>query len=356
MSRVVKREVAADEAEMRLDRWFRLHYPGLTHGRLEKLLRSGQVRVDGGRAKAATRLAAGQIVRIPPLDAPGAPPSSGDSPAPDPAAVAALRERILYRDEWLIALDKPAGLAVQGGTGQLSHLDAMAAALAEEGAPRPSLVHRLDKDTSGVLLLAATRPAARRLAAAFKAKAVRKIYWAVVVGGPKKMRGYIDLPLVKAQARGGERMVAGAPGGGARAALTLYQVIARRPGRGRHPALTWLALTPITGRTHQLRLHAAASGFPILGDGKYGGRRAFPEALKGEQRPVRLALHAREIAVPHPEDGTTVRIVAPLPDDLLPLWRALGFDPLAAEAAVDSLTTYGQGLGVAPDLSLGEAG
>jgi 23S rRNA pseudouridine955/2504/2580 synthase len=334
------RTVTVAEAEdgQRLDRWFRHHFPGLGHGRLEKLLRTGQIRVDGHRAKSGTRLEAGQQIRVPPL-----PPSGGQGKRPPPGSreapsgeeQAALREQVLYRDDWLIALDKPAGLAVQGGSGQRRHLDALLDALRFDAAERPRLVHRLDKDTSGVLLLARSAAAARELTAAFKRKSTRKLYWAAVAGVPRKPRGRIDLPLGKRPGRDGEKVEPDADEG--KPALTLYQLAARR-GR----AAAWLVLRPVTGRTHQLRVHCAALGHPILGDGKYGGRRAFLSDPQGRQFPKQLHLHAREIAIPHPADGTTLRVTAPLPPHMAETWRMLGFDPDAGEAAGAALEDMAQ--------------
>jgi 23S rRNA pseudouridine955/2504/2580 synthase len=324
--------VGEDEAGLRLDRWFRLHFPKLTHGRLEKLLRTGQVRVDGKRAKSGTRLEAGQSVRVPPMTPPT--PAAVDRgqrrPALGAAEAEALRALVLYQDEQVIAIDKPAGLAVQGGTGQRRHLDAMLEALRFDAEETPRLVHRLDKDTSGVLLLARDAHTARHLSGVFRSQQARKLYWAAVVGAPAKAQGRIALPLAKKARRSGERM-GEAPAG--KEAVTLYQV-AQRHGR----MAAWLVLRPLTGRTHQLRVHCAALGHPILGDGKYGGRRAFPEAR--DDKPAiakRLQLHAREIAFPHPADGTTLRITAPLPPHMAETWAALGFDPAAGEVAAARL-------------------
>ena len=322
--------VGEPESGQRLDRWFKQRYPKLGHGRLEKLLRTGQVRVDGRRAKAGSRLEAGQAVRIPPLDMERR--AALKRPEPPREAAEALRQRVLYKDDWVLAIDKPSGLAVQGGTGQHRHLDALLGALAFEVPEPPRLVHRLDKDTSGVLLLARTVEAARALAAVFQGKAARKLYWAAVAGVPKPARGRIDLPLGKEAGRGGEKVRAGGSEG--KAALTLYQCVARH---GREAA--WLVLYPMTGRTHQLRVHCAAIGHPILGDGKYGGRGAFLSG-QGGQRPSDLQLHAREIAFPHPLDGTTTRITAPLPPHMEELWASMGFDAALGDGAGGELEDW----------------
>jgi 23S rRNA pseudouridine955/2504/2580 synthase len=321
-------QVRPEEAEQRLDRWFKRRYPALTHGALEKLLRTGQVRVDGKRAKANTRLLAGQSIRVPP-QVPGlAPASQGEPDRPQPVDLRQAEElqgRVLYRDDWLIALDKPSGLAVQGGSGQHRHLDAMLGALSFGAEERPRLVHRLDKDTAGVLVLARSLAAARRLSAAFKEDRARKTYWALVAGVPAQPRGRIAVPLGKLGGPKGEKMVADAPD--SKPAETRYAVVASAGCKA-----AWLALRPLTGRTHQLRAHCAVLGHPILGDGKYGGKAAFPAAAG---LPQRLMLLAREIALPHPDDGTTFRVRAPMPPHMTAAFEALGFDPdsEAAESA-----------------------
>jgi len=316
MSGVAFRVVTADEKALRLDRWFRRHFPELTHARLEKLLRKGEVRVDGQRAKAGLRLETGQRVRIPPLGGGPHPPPKRESPPVTASDANALRKRVLYKDEEVIAIDKPAGLAVQGGTKTMRHVDGMLDALRFGKKERPRLVHRLDKDTSGVLVLARSPAAAAWLTAAFREKTVRKVYWALVCGVPKPERGEIALPLAKQVLGKGERVVAGS--GEGKAARTLYAVLEHA---GRKAA--WLALMPLTGRTHQLRVHCAAQETPILGDGKYGGPAA---RIKGAGIAKRLHLHAWEIELPHPRKGK-IRITAPLPEDLWASWAAFGFDP-----------------------------
>lgn len=313
---VSKRRVAADEAGLRLDRWFKRHYPALSHGRLERLLRTGQVRVGGARAKAGTRLAAGDEVRVPPLEAPAAAVPAKTRPPVAEADAAALRAAVLYRDRDVIAIDKPPGLAVQGGSKTRRHLDAMLDALRFDAAERPRLVHRLDKDTSGVLLLARTAAAATALTAAFRRRETRKIYWALVAGIPRPRAGRIDLALDKQRGDGGERVVAAVETG--QRAITDFATLDTAGTR-----VAWLALRPLTGRTHQLRAHCAALGTPILGDGKYGGRDAFPEA--GLAR--KLHLHAREIAIARPGGRGLLRVTAPLPPHMRESWAFLGFDP-----------------------------
>ncbi len=326
MGAVQQIQVAAAEAELRLDRWFRQHFPELGHGRLEKLLRTGQIRIDGKRAKAGQRLEPGQTVRVPPLGEPDAAAEKPWAPAPPamtPGEAAELQRRVLYRDDDVIAIDKPPGLAVQGGTGTVRHLDAMLDALRFGSAERPRLVHRLDRDTSGVLLLARGAASARALTAAFRSRSARKVYWAVVAGVPKIARGTIDLALAKragGAARGGELVEPDEEDG--RPAITDYRVVEHAGKRA-----AWLALWPRTGRTHQLRAHCAALGTPILGDVKYGGADAV---LPGAEIDRRLHLHARRIVLPHPRPESGRRIIevaAPLPPHMAETWRYFGFDP-----------------------------
>jgi 23S rRNA pseudouridine955/2504/2580 synthase len=305
--------VAAEDAEIRLDRWFKRHFPELGHGRLEKLLRTGQIRLDGRRAGAGDRVAAGQSVRVPPLPK-AAPPPKPDKPAARPGDAKFLQGLVLHRDEDVIVIDKPAGLAVQGGTGTTRHLDGLLDALRFGAKERPRLVHRLDKDTSGVLVLARNAAAAAKLAAAFRGKSLRKVYWAAVIGAPKPRQGKIDQSLSKLPGRLGERMAPDEESG--ERALTFYRTVAHA---GEHFA--WLALEPVTGRTHQLRVHCAFIGTPVLGDGKYGGAAAHPAGLP---QPRKLHLHARAIALPHPRGGT-LTVVAPLPAHMRETWKFFGF-------------------------------
>lgn len=322
MNAVRSIEVAADEGEVRLDRWFKRHFPGLTHVRLEKLLRTGQIRVDGRRAKANLRLAAGQVVRVPPIEAEA-------ETAPVRLQVRQIEEheardiqaRVLYRDKDVIIIDKPAGLSVQGGPGIQRHLDGLLDALRFDGKERPRLVHRLDRDTSGVLALARDARAAAWLAEQFRMRTARKLYWAVTVGVPNPRAGEIDVPLEKRPGRHGERMVAEE---GGKASLTWYRVLDHAGKRA-----AWLKLLPHTGRTHQLRVHCAAIGTPILGDGKYGGAGAHIEV---EGISPQLHLHARAIELPK-RSGGHVRTVAPLPPHMVAAFRFFGF-----EAGADRIT------------------
>ncbi|MEQ8586700.1 MAG: RluA family pseudouridine synthase [Thalassobaculaceae bacterium] len=313
---VETRVIAPDEADQRLDRWFKRHFPAIAHGQLSKLLRTGQIRVDGKRAKANQRLEAGQSVRIPPLgDA--QPHLQFAKPARrDTETGAELVEAVLYRDDEMIAINKPAGLAVQGGSGTTRHIDGALDSLRFGAPERPRLVHRLDKDTSGVLVLARSQRAARRLTHAFRAKSALKVYWALVVGEPKPASGQIDLPIGKLPGRAGEKMAVDHENG--QTAITRYVTLEKL---GRRAAL--VALYPVTGRTHQLRVHMEAIGTPILGDGKYGGAEAF---LQGEGVSRKLHLHARAIRIPD-EDGVPVEVIAPLQDHMIRSFEFFGLEP-----------------------------
>jgi 23S rRNA pseudouridine955/2504/2580 synthase len=341
-------EAAADG--QRLDRWFKQHFPQVTHGRLEKMLRKGEIRVDGRRVKASARLEGGQVVRVPPL--PAVAPEAGPEAASKALAISAgeaeaLQAAVLYRDDNVIAINKPAGLAVQGGSGQRRHLDGMLDALRFGAGERPRLVHRLDRDTAGVLLLARNAPAARSLTAAFRGKDTQKIYWALVAGEPPERRGLIDLPLAKQMQSRGEAVAPDDAEG--KPARTLFQVVESWRERKTGAKVTWLVLLPLTGRTHQLRVHCAALGTPIVGDGKYGGRGAFPEALTGAGvAPKVLHLLARELALPDPEVGTTLRVTAPLPPHMAATWQALGFTEAKGEGALQALLAYAEGLSHSP--------
>ena len=313
MSGVQTLEVAAEDAETRLDRWFRRRFPDLAHGQLQKLLRTGQVRVDGKRADAATRVMPGQMIRVPPL------PDLGERPprakrAVDERDAAELRARVLFKDDWVIVIDKPPGLAVQGGSGTTRHLDGMLDALAF-GGERPRLVHRLDRDTSGVLVLARTALAARKLADTFRGKTARKYYWGITVGVPEQRRGRIDAALAKQAGPKGERMALDEDDG--RAAVSLYSVVDHAANK-----LAWVALWPLTGRTHQLRVHMAAIGTPILGDVKYGGPGA---RLEGGEVGNGLHLHARRIILPHPSGRGRIDVTAPLPAHMRATWKSFDF-------------------------------
>lgn len=325
---VTRHTVAETDGDQRLDRWFRQNFPELGHGRLEKLLRTGQVRVDGKRVKAGHRLAPGAVIRVPPLETGlqdgAAPKRLKERPAESSKEDRDFLESItLYRDDAVLVLNKPAGLPVQGGSGQTRHLDGMLRNLTRSGEPQ-RLVHRLDKDTSGVMAVALTRKAAAALTAAFRSRQVRKLYWAVVVGTPARRRGFIDLALAKRAGPAGERTIVGEDAetgekdDDARAARTRYAVIDHAGNR-----VTWLALMPLTGRTHQLRAHCPAIGAPILGDGKYGGSGAFVAGLSRQ-----VHLHAQRLIAPHPAGGW-IDVEAVLPPHMSETFDTLGFDPRA---------------------------
>ena len=310
--------VAEAEDGIRLDRWFKRHFPEVNHGMLEKLLRTGQVRIDGKRAKAAQRLEPGQTIRVPPLGE--APPEDASKPKPvlkiSDAEVRALKEAILYKDEDVIVLNKPPGLAVQGGTNMDKHLDAMLDLLTFEAKERPRLVHRLDKDTSGVLVLGRSASATAKLAAAFRSRSARKCYWALVVGVPKYSQGRIDAPLAKMAGRMGDKVQVDEEEG--RRAVTYYRVVESALRKA-----AWLEMEPRTGRTHQLRAHCALLGTPIQGDGKYGGQEAY---LTGQGVSRKLHLHARALELPHPNPKKgLLRVIAPLPEHMVASFQFFDF-------------------------------
>jgi 23S rRNA pseudouridine955/2504/2580 synthase len=314
MASVEQREVSQTEDGMRLDRWFKTHYSGLPHSRLEKLLRTGQVRVDGGRAKASTRLAEGQTIRVPPL------PDVAPPPAPKHRLSKADRDFLasitLYEDDDLLVLNKPLGIAVQGGTKTPHHIDRLLEGLGDGPETRPRLVHRLDRDTSGVLVVAKRRAIAAKLGRAFQTRSVRKIYWALVHGVPKPPQGKIEAALVKATGPGGDRVRKARPGEQERAhsAVTHYAVV-DRAGQ----SVAFVSLKPVTGRQHQLRAHMAIIGHPILGDEKYPSAK-LPAGIED-----RLHLHARRISFSHPSGEGVIDVTAPLPAHMRQSFALFGF-------------------------------
>ncbi len=343
MAEVESRKVEADEEGMRLDRWFAHHFPALSFGHLQKLLRSGQVRVDGGRVKSSARLATGQTVRVPPLERTNAPsagsPEGGGGGRAAGATGAgggggftstmprakgkaakdgdALRAMLLYEDDVIYVFNKPPGLAVQGGSGLTTHLDKMLDAVVNAKGEKPRLVHRLDRDTSGVLVVARTRLAASKLAASFRQRSSRKVYWSLVAGMPKPKQGRISTYLAKEEGPEGDRMrIAKHGDDDASHAVSLYSVVETAGQK-----LTWLTMRPVTGRTHQLRAHAAHIGHPIVGDPKYFNLEDW-ELPGGLQN--KLHLLARRIVMPHP-DGGVLDVTAPLPPHMQQSWNLLGF-------------------------------
>ena len=334
MSGVQTLTIGADEGDQRLDRWLKKKFPQLNQIAIEKMCRKGELRVDGARARPATRIEAGQDIRIPPLpDAVPAPPPRTAAPRNVDAQM--IQAAVLWKDEHIIALNKPAGLPSQGGSGQGDrHVDGLSAALMFGYKDKPKLVHRLDKDTSGILLLARTDRVARRLSEAFRARTTRKIYWAAVAGVPSPRMGTVRYGLVKAPGHGrggeGEKMMAIHPAKvdqteGAKRATTDYAVLDSLGTR-----VSWCALVPVTGRTHQLRAHMAELGHPIIGDVKYGGSGqenlgdGWGAQLGGEIS-RKLHLHARQISFDHPVTGKRITLTAPLPEHMARTWKTLGW-------------------------------
>lgn len=313
--------VSGDEAGMRLDRWFKTHFPGVRHGELEKFLRKGHVRVSGARAKSNRRLEEGDEIRIPPLS-----DRSEERPAPaqrryNPEDAAALKNLVVFEDRAVLAINKPFGLAVQGGAKTAKHIDGMLASFERNG-ERPRLVHRLDKDTGGLLLLAKTRTSAQKLGDAFKAHEVEKTYWALTAGVPRPREGTIDMPIAKRMVRlksGAEERVVPAKDDAAKKAVTDYQILDEAG------PVAFLAMRPVTGRTHQLRVHAAAIDCPIVGDGKYGGATAHLEGVSSK-----LHLFCRSMTFPHPETGHATTISAPLTGHMAETWAFFSFDKQAS--------------------------
>ncbi len=343
MSGVTRKTVGDDEDGMRLDRWFHRHFTQLPHGRLQKMLRLGQVRVEGRRAKASQRLQSGEKVRIPPM--PDRLPGQKKAMVRKPVSARDrefVRSLVIYRDEHFLALNKPPGIAVQGGSGQERHIDALLEGLKYDAREKPRLVHRLDRDTSGVLMLARSRLAAGFLGEVLKKRLGAKLYWALVTGVPRPPRGQIEMALIKGEGRdvskeqgrrenrrGGRNTGRGGKGrtekmrpcreGDARGrpAITRYALLASAARR-----FSFLALSPVTGRTHQLRVHMNEIGHTIVGDGKYGGSQAHP----GGEIARKLHLHARSFSFRHPYSGDDITIRAPLPEHMHKSWKLLGFE------------------------------
>lgn len=284
MSAVQNKEVTQTEVGQRLDRWFKQHYPAISFARLQKLLRTGQIRLDGKRVDGTERLELGQVLRIPPLNIEEKKPGT-----PLKVDLRWLNSLIIYKDDNIIAINKPTGLAVQGGTKTEYHLDGMLEHLKFKNPERPRLVHRIDKDTSGILLLARNAKTAKELAQWFKEGKIRKIYLALVVGVPKIKAGEVDAPLAKLTGAAKEKMGLAEEDG--QKAITLYQVVDQA-----HKTACLLELEPKTGRTHQLRVHCALMETPILGDGKYGGTKAFMSGFSKQ-----LHLHAYSLQLPGPK-------------------------------------------------------
>ena len=335
MSNVKTLTVSEDEGEQRLDKWFKRRFPQLTQGAVEKMCRTGQVRVDGARAKAADRIVPGQTIRVPPLPDAAAPGRSAESRI-SAADAKMIQDAVLWKDEHIIILNKPPGLPSQGGSGQGDrHVDGLAEALKFGYKEKPKLVHRLDKDTSGLLMLARTDRVARALSEALRHRNTRKIYWALVAGVPHPRQGSIKYGLMKAPGHGrggeGEKMICVHPAKmadfpDAKRAHTDYFTLWFLGAR-----MSWMALEPVTGRTHQLRAHMAELGHPILGDGKYGG--SAQENLGdgwganiGGEMSKKLHLHARQLQVQHPITKEMMTFTAPLPDHMARTWKLLDWN------------------------------
>jgi 23S rRNA pseudouridine955/2504/2580 synthase len=319
--------VTADESGMRVDRFLEARFPGLSFSHIQRVIRKGEVRVNGKRTQPKNRLEAGQTVRIPPLRLEAPKPRAADSKADDKTR-AFLKSITLYEDADVLVLNKPMGLAVQGGSGTMRHIDGMLEVLRDAHGQRRRLVHRLDKDTAGCLLVAKTRFAASALAKTFRSRAARKIYWALVAGVPKVQQGRISTYLVK-QEREDESLMRIARHGekGASHAVTYYAVVETSG-----PLLSWLSLKPVTGRTHQLRAHMAHINHPIIGDPKYFSRENW-ELPGGMQN--KLHLLARRIVVPHPRGGL-IDATAPLPPHMQQSWNLLGLDATRYDPIVEA--------------------
>jgi len=314
--------VGPDDDGVRLDRWFKRNLPDIGFATVSRWARTGQIRVDGARADPADRVSKGQTLRIPPGSAALAAPTTAPIRAPlSPEQIAQAEAMVLEQDRAAIVLNKPPGLATQGGSGTKEHVDGLLDAFAGESGPRPRLVHRLDKDTSGVLLIARTPGSAAFFSKRFSGRTARKLYWALVVGVPDIADGLIELPLAKQPGSGGEKMMVD-EGENGQSARTRYRIIENAGNR-----TAWVELQPLTGRTHQLRVHMAAIGHPIVGDGKYGGQAAF---LTGSIS-RKMHLHARRLRIEHPE-GDHIDVTAPLPEHFAASMAQLGFDEDAGEA------------------------
>ncbi|WP_283420109.1 RluA family pseudouridine synthase [Sphingopyxis sp. Geo48] len=314
--------VAEEDGGIRLDRWFKRHRPGTPHALIARWARSGELTIDGRKTDVSDRIEAGQRIAMPvPPAAPSGPKPRKEKPL-SPAEVALAEAMVIHRDKSALVLDKPPGLATQGGTKTDAHVDGLLGALQGEAPVRPKLVHRLDKDTSGALLVARTPRAAAWFAKAFSNRSARKTYWAIVVGVPDIAQGEIDLPLAKQPGSGGEKMHVDEKG---LASKTRYRVIERAGN-----SAAWVELQPLTGRTHQLRVHMAAIGHPIVGDGKYGGKGAFLTGTISRK----LHLHSRRLRIDHP-DGGSIDVSADVPEHFAASLDALGFDLLLGEAGID---------------------
>jgi 23S rRNA pseudouridine955/2504/2580 synthase len=318
--------VSTEDDGIRLDRWFKRNMPEASFNLVSRWSRTGQLRIDGKRAGPGDRIAAGQIIRVPPADPQvQTKPQTVQRRQPSADEIAFVNEMVIHRDPAAFVVNKPPGLATQGGTKTNVHLDGLLDGLVEDGGTRPKLVHRLDKDTSGVLLVARTPRAAAFFSKSFSGRTARKVYWALVSGVPDIKDGFIDLPIGKQFGTGGEKMCIDEENG--LPSKTRYRLVERAGNRA-----AWVELQPLTGRTHQLRVHMAAIGHPIVGDGKYGGQEAF---LTGSIS-RKLHLHARRLRIDHP-DGDRIDVTAELPEHFADSLAYLGFDQAAGELPLDEI-------------------
>jgi 23S rRNA pseudouridine955/2504/2580 synthase len=313
--------VSEDDDGIRLDRWFRRNQPDISFNTVSRWARTGHLRLDGKRVAPGERIAAGQEIRVPPAEAAPArqSPSKPNRHPLTPEEEEFVRSLVIYEDENAYVLNKPPGLATQGGTKTSNHLDRLLDGLADERGNRPKLVHRLDKDTSGALLVARTARAAAFFSKAFSGRTARKLYWALVIDVPSAEQGLIDAPLAKQPGTGGEKMHIDEEHG--LPAKTRWRVIDRAGNRA-----AWFELQPLTGRTHQLRAHMAAISHPIVGDGKYGGADSF--LTGGISR--KLHLHARRLKIDSPSGGY-IDVTAELPEHFSQSLETLGFEVAAGE-------------------------
>ena len=321
--------VTSEDDGIRLDRWFKRNLPDATFNLVSRWARTGQLRVDGKRATPGDRIEAGQVIRVPPAEAPAptARPAKPkiERPQLSEDEIAFIQEIVIHQDAAAFVVNKPPGLATQGGTKTHTHLDGLLDGLADDKGNRPKLVHRLDKDTSGVLLLARSARAAAYFSKSFSGRTARKVYWALVIGVPDIKDGYIDLPIGKQPGTGGEKMHIDEEEGSP--ARTRYRVVERAGN-----SAAWVELQPLTGRTHQLRVHMAAIGHPIVGDGKYGGQDAFLTGAISRK----LHLHARRLRIDHPDSGQ-IDVTAELPEHFAESMAYLGFDQAGGDLPLDEI-------------------
>lgn len=317
MSGVRTVTVTQDDDGQRLDRWLKKHVPDLPYALVQKLIRKGQIRVDGGRVKTDSRLIAGQEVRLPPSAEGGKQDQYFRAHKGDAELV---RSMIIYDDGDLMAINKPSGYAAQGGLRIERHIDGLMETMADEEGNKPKLCHRLDRDTSGVLMLARSREMAMKMGRAFEGKLIRKYYYALVSPAPEMNEGSITAPLIKGDGPYKDMMIVDTENG--KFARSEFRVIERAAKKA-----AFIAMWPRTGRTHQLRVHAAVGDFPIIGDEKYGNVDASNETIEALGLAPRLHLHAARIMLPHPDTREMLDIRAPLPTELKKSWEAYGFDP-----------------------------